>query len=100
MAIHPDKKAQMQPQIQDKVQIKTLLFNKTPTTVLTKYFNYNNIFLAKNIAELSKYIKMNNYDIKLQKSKQPIFGPIYSLRLIKLEMLKIYIKTNLANNFI
>ena len=43
---------------------------------------------------------MNEYAIKLKEDKQPSFGPIYSLRPVKLEMLKTYIKTNLANGFI
>ena len=43
---------------------------------------------------------MNEHAIKLTKSKQPLFGPIYSLGPIELETLKTYIKTNLANSFI
>lgn len=43
---------------------------------------------------------MNNHAIKLEESKQPLFGSIYSLELIELEMLKTYIKINLANDFI
>ena len=44
--------------------------------------------------------KINKHAIKLEKSKQPLFGPIYSLELIELETLKTYIKTNLVNDFI
>ena len=43
---------------------------------------------------------INNNIIKLEEDKQPLFGLIYSLRLVKLEILKIYIKINLANGFI
>ena len=43
---------------------------------------------------------MNKYAIKLEEGKQSSFGSIYSLKLIELETLKTYIKTNLANNFI
>ena len=43
---------------------------------------------------------MNEHAIKLEEGKQPPFGPIYSLGPIKLETLKTYIKTNLANSFI
>ena len=50
--------------------------------------------------ELPKNTKMNEYTIELEKSKQPPFGPIYSLGPVELEMLKTYIKTNLANGFI
>ena len=43
---------------------------------------------------------MNKHVIKLEKDKQLSFGPIYNLGLIKLEIFKTYIETNLANGFI
>ena len=43
---------------------------------------------------------MNEHAIKLEEGKQPSFGPIYNLRPVELEILKTYIKTNLANGFI
>lgn len=49
--------------------------------------------------ELPKYIKINDYTIKLKKSKQLSFELIYSLELVNLEILKIFIKINLANSF-
>ena len=54
----------------------------------------------KNITKFPKYTKINNYTIKLKESKQLIFKSIYNLKPIKLETLKIYIKTNFINNFI
>ena len=54
----------------------------------------------ENIVELSENTRINEYAIKLEKGRQLFFEFIYSLRLIKLETLKTYIKTNLANNFI
>ena len=68
--------------------------------VLTKYSNYSNVFSAKNVAKLLKNIRMNEFTIKLEKSKQLLFGLIYNLGPIELEILKIYIDTNLANSFI
>ena len=65
-----------------------------------KYSNYNNVFLAKNIAELLENTKINQYAIELEEDKQLYFGPIYSLGFMKLETLKTYNKTNLANDFI
>ena len=53
-----------------------------------------------NITKLLEYIKINNYAIKLKKSKQLLFRLIYSLELVELKILKIYIKINLANGFI
>ena len=68
--------------------------------ILAKYFDYSNVFLVKNIAKLAEYIKINDYTIELKKDKQLSFKLIYSLGLVKLETLKTYIKTNLANSFI
>ena len=54
----------------------------------------------ENAAELPENTGMNEHAIKLEKGKQPPFGPIYSPGPVELETLKIYIKTNLANGFI
>ena len=54
----------------------------------------------KNIAELLENIGINEHTIELKEDKQPPFGSIYSLGPVKLETLKTYIKTNLANGFI
>ena len=43
---------------------------------------------------------MNEHANKLEEGKQPPFGSIYSLGLVKLEILKTYLETNLANGFI
>lgn len=55
---------------------------------MAEYFNYSNLFLTENAAKFPKYTRMNNYVIKLEKSKQPPFSPIYSLKLVELETLK------------
>ena len=67
---------------------------------MVEYFNYSNVFSTENVAELPENTEINEHVIELEKSKQPPFKPIYSLGLIKLEMLKTYIKINLANSFI
>ena len=85
---------------QSKAQVEALLFDKAFTEVLAEYFNYSNVFLVKNTAELSENTGINEHAIKLKKDKQPLFGLIYNLGLIKLETLKTYIKTNLVNGFI
>lgn len=64
---------------------------------MDKYLNYVNILLEKLIIILLKHININNYAIKLEK-KIPFYDLIYFLNLIKLKILKIYIKTNLANS--
>ena len=83
-----------------KAKVRALLFNKALTEVLAKYSDYSNIFLVKYTAELPKNTWMNEYTIELEEDKQSLFRPIYSLNIVKLEILKTYIKTNLANGFI
>ena len=51
---------------------------------MIEYSDYSNIFLVKNIAKLSKNIEINEHAIKLEKSKQPPFGLVYNLGLVKL----------------
>ena len=70
-----------------------------PIIVLAKYFSYSNVFLTKYAIEFLENTRINEHIIKLEKSKQPLFGSIYSLELVELEILKIYIKINLANGF-
>ena len=104
IAMDPDRKAQIETQsraqIQNKAQVGALLFDKASTKVLAESSDYSNVFLTENAAELPENTGMNEHAIKLEKSKQPPFGPIYSLGAVELETLKTYIKTNLANNFI
>ena len=96
MLVHSERRAQ----IQDNAQVGALLFDKASTEVPAEYSNYNDVFLVENTAELLKNTGMNEHAIKLKEGKQPPFGPIYSLGPVELEMLKTYIKTNLANGFI
>ena len=83
-----------------QAQIRALLFNKALTEILAEYSDYSNVFLVENTTELLKNTGINKFAIKLEKSKQPFFKSIYSLGPIELEILKTYIETNLANNFI
>lgn len=57
-------------------------------------------FFLKLVAELPKYTKINNYTVDLVDCQQSLHGPIYSLGLVELETLKIYIKTNSNNGLI
>ena len=90
----------MQVYSKKQAQIKALLFDEALTKVPAKYSNYSNVFSMGNIVELPKNTRMNKYAIKLEKSKQPLFGLIYNLKPVELKTLKNYIKTNLANGFI
>ena len=102
MAMDPDKKSQIEAQsrVQNRAQVRALIFNKTLIEISAKYFDYSNVFSAENVAKLPKNTGINEYAIELEKVKQPPFGPIDSLGSIEFETLKTYIKTNLANGFI
>ena len=65
-----------------QTKVRALLFDKTPTFVMAEYFNYNDIFLAKNVVKLLKYSGIINHTIKLKKCKQLFFRPIYILSII------------------
>ena len=94
MAMDLMRKAQIE------AQVGVLIFDEAPTVVSAEYSDCNNIFLPKNTAKLSEHTGINDYAIKLEESKQPLFELIYSLRIVELEILKTYIKANLANSFI
>lgn len=49
---------------------------------------------------LLEYTEITIHVIDLEKYNQLPYGPIYNLKLIKLETLKTYIKTSLANSFV
>ena len=89
-----------QVQIEAKAQVGVLIFDKAPIIILAKYFYYSIIFLVEYIAKFLENTKINEYTMKLEKSKQLFFESIYNLKLVELEILKIFIKINLVNNFI
>lgn len=62
--------------------------------------NYVDNFFIDLVIELPENRGINEYVIKLEKSKQPLYRSIYSLRLVKLKTLKTYIKTQLKTGFI
>ena len=77
-----------------------MIAKKASIKVLAKYLDFADVFSPDLASELSKYTKINNHAIELVKSQQPLYRPIYSLGPVKLEILKAYIETNLANGFI
>ena len=101
MLVHSERQAQFEAEAHiDGAQIGGLIFNEALTEVLAEYSEYSDIFSVENVAGFLENTGMNEYAIKLEEGKQPSFGPIYSLGPVELETLKIYIETNLANNFI
>lgn len=67
--------------------------------VFIEYADFLDIFSKKSVAVLFKCLDINKHKIDLQLGKQPCYGPIYSLSLMKLQTLKIYIETKLGNSF-
>ena len=98
MAIQKREKMPVHSEKQTKVG--ALLFDKAPIEVPAEYSDYSNVFSAKNVAKLPEYTKMNNHAIELEKGNQPPFRPIYSVGPVELDILKTYIKINLADSFI
>ena len=88
ISIHPSCQA----------QIALLMIEKTG--ILAKYSEFSNVFFSDSAAELLEHIRINDNPINLLDNKQPPYGPIYSPEPVELEMLKTYIKANLASSFI
>ncbi len=88
--MHPSKRA----------QIAHLKVGEAPTEVLSEYADFADVFSPKLAAKLSEHTGINVHVIELVDDWQPLYGPIYSLRLVELETLKAYIKNNLASGFI
>ena len=70
------------------------------TGIFAEYFDFSNVFSSDSIAELLEHTRINDHSINLLDNKQPLYSPIYGLGPIELEMLKTYIKVNLASSFI
>ena len=81
-------------------QITALKQEEAPTEVLSKYVDYTDVFSFDLAMELPENIGINEHAIKLEISKQPPYGLIYSQRPVEMETLKIYIKTHLKTRFI
>ena len=88
MVIHPAKKAQITLLVAKKVNIPI------------EYSDFLDVFLKKKALILPETTEINQHAIKLQKTQQLPYRPIYSLGPVELETLKTYIKTNFANSFI
>ena len=88
MAIYPAREAQIALLVAKEFKIPS------------EYLDFLNVFLEEKALILLEATELNQHAIKLQEGQQPPYGPIYSLGLVELEILKTYIKTNLANSFI
>ncbi len=83
-----------------RAQIADLKAHKAPTEVSSEYTDFADVFSPKFGVEIPVYTRINNHAIELVDDQQFLYGPIYSLEPVELEILKTYIKNNLANGFI
>ena len=77
-------------------QVSDLITKEALIKVPTNYLDFADVFSPDLASKLPKYIRINNYAIKLVDGQQLPHGSIYSLKLVEL---KAYIETNLANRF-
>lgn len=80
-----------------KVKINILIIQNI--IIQVKYLDFFNFFIKKLVAQLSKKTNINNYTMNLKIDKQLPYKSIYSLILVELKTLKIYIMINLVNSF-
>ena len=80
-------------------QISGLIAEEAPTKVLAKYLDFADVFSPDLVIKLPEHTEINTHAIDLEKDKQTPYRRIYSLGPVKLETLKTYIETNLANGF-
>ncbi len=83
-----------------KVQIAYLKVDEAPLEVFSKYADIVDVFSPKLATKLPKYTNINDHASKLVDNQQPLYSLIYSLGPVELEILKAYIKNNLAHGFI
>ena len=88
ITIHPARKAQLPLLLTKKVIIPA------------KYSDFANVFLKQSAKVFPEQTGINEHAFKLEEGKQPSYRPICSLGPVELKILKIYIETTLANNFI
>ena len=83
-----------------EIQIAAWIADKAFVTIPAEYSDFENVFSKKSAAILPEHTENNTHAIDLKKGKQLLYGLIYSLGPVELEILKTYIETNLANGFI
>lgn len=80
-------------------QITVIQCDKAPTKIQVKYLNYVNVFSSNLAIKLPKNTGINAYIIEPIKGNQLLYGSIYALSLVELEILKTYIKIHLKTWF-
>lgn len=98
MTIHSSKTAQITGR--DFMQVVVLYQDDVPIKVPPEYIDHVNVFSFDLAIELLENTGINMHAIELKEGKQPFYKPIYSLGLLELKILKIYIETHLKIGFI
>ena len=88
LGIYPDREAQIASLLTEEVKIPD------------EYLDFIDVFSKKKALVLPERTELNEHAINLEDSKQPPYGPIYSLGPVELEILKTYIETYLKTGFI
>ena len=81
-------------------QISGLIAEEAPTKISAEYSDFADVFSSDLATKFPKHTEINTHAIDQKEGKQLPYGPIYSLGPVEQEILKTYIKTNLANGFI
>ncbi len=79
-----------------RAQIAHLKADEAFTKIPSEYDDFTDVFSPKLDVELPEHIEINDHAIELVDDTQPPYDLIYRLRPIELEILKAYIKNNLA----
>ena len=86
--------------IYSSCQAKVTALTSEETGILAEYSDFSNVFSLDSAAKLPEHTKINDHPIDLLNNKQTLYGPIYSLGRVELEILKTYIEAGLVSNFI
>lgn len=77
-----------------------MITKEASITILTEFSDFANNLSKKTAAVLLEHTEFNTNVRNLKEGKQLFYGAINSLGPIELEILKIYIQTNLTNGLI
>lgn len=83
-----------------RAQLAVFFAGNAHIVIFFKYADFADVFTSEFVVKLLKYIRINNYLIDLVNGQQLFYKLIWNLEPVQLEILKTYIKINVANGFI
>ena len=86
--------------IYSSCQAYIILLTSEKIGISAEYSDFFNIFSSDLATKLLEHNRINDHSIDLLDNKQLFYDPIYTLGLVELKTLKIYIKANKASSFI